>query len=56
MLIKKMFYSPQLINGLMKAYFMKIQLKIYIILQLIIKSIKNIMLNILKDLKYIQMK
>ena len=40
----------------MKVYFMKIQLKIYIIHQLIIKNLKNIIINILKNLKFIQMK
>ena len=35
----------------MKVYFMKIQLKIYIILQLIIKSIKNIMIKYFERFK-----
>ena len=35
----------------MRVYFMKIQLKIYIILQLIIKNLKNIIKNYFKKFK-----
>ena len=47
---QKKFYLLQLINGLMKVFFTKIQLKIFIIHQLIMMSLKNIMIITLKSL------
>ena len=56
MLIKKKYCLQLLINGLMRVFFMKILLKISIILLLIIKSSKNTIINILKNSKLPLMK
>ena len=51
-----MFCLLQLTNGLMKVYFMKILLKIYITHLLIIKNLRGIIINIIKNLEFILVK